>query len=408
MQFLSKNLGKIKGKSVLLRLDLNEPVDEKGKLLDDFRLRSVLPTLQALQKAKCKVVIVAHRGRPEGSRDKKLSLAPIAQRLAELLRVKLIESSQKIPDYPIPHVVFYIADITDKKNQDSIRQSANSNIILLENIRYYEGEESNSAKFASDLAELADVYVNDGFAVSHRKSASVVAITAKLPSYAGLLLEQEIKHLQHLLSVKVRKPFVLVMGGIKISDKSKTLVNLGKRADKILVGGGLANAFLAAQGLEIGKSVVEKSSAAIAKQVLLNFKHKIVLPKDVVVKSASAQGRAQVKLAYQINKTDSVFDIGPETILEFSKILKSAKTVCWNGPLGYFEQKPFQTGTFALARIIGGVGSRKALAVAGGGETVAAIRETKQFEHFDHVSTGGGAMLEYLAGKKLPGIEALK
>ncbi|MEZ4180533.1 MAG: phosphoglycerate kinase [Candidatus Doudnabacteria bacterium] len=406
MKFLSKNLSKIKNKTVLLRLDLNEPVDSNGKLLDDFRLQSVLPTIQALHKANCKIIIMAHRGRPDGQWQTEFTLEPIAKRLADLLAYKFVATDSKITDYPINHVVFYQGSILESSTKQQIEQCETQNIIVLENIRFYEGEEKNSASFATKLASLADVYVNDAFAVSHRKSSSVVAITEKLPSYAGLLLEREIVHLDKLLGARIKKPFVLMMGGIKISDKAKTLAHLGAKADRILLGGGLANLLFAAQGKEIGKSVYEESSLPLAKQILLNFKEKIVLPVDVV-SGTTQRGQIVSKPVYQIKASDNIFDIGPKTILEFSQYLKSAGTICWNGPLGFFEKKPFHTGTAALARVIGGVGKRKAYTVAGGGETVAAVRETHQFEHYDHVSTGGGAMLEYLSGKELPGIKAL-
>ncbi len=200
-----------------------------------------------------------------------------------------------------------------------------------------------------------------------------------------------------------------MMGGIKISDKAKTLEVLGRKADYILLGGGLANVFFAAEGLEIGESVIEKESQQLAWQLLQNFKDKLVLPKDVAVfDTGNPKETAIVKNRYEIKPTEKICDIGPKTILEYSKILKSAKTICWNGPLGYFEKKPFRTGTMALAKIVGSVSSGKAFGVAGGGETVAAIRQAHQFEYIDHVSTGGGAMLKYLSGAKLPGLEALK
>lgn len=408
MKFLSKNLSNLKGKTVLLRLDLNEPVDSRNKLLDDFRLRAALPTIKKIHNAGAKLIIVAHRGRPNGSWDAELSLAPMAKTLADLLKYKYSYSRTKTPDYPVKHLLFFKGDITEKESVAAIKQSHQRNIIVLENIRFYPGEEKNLLTFAGQLAKLADLYVNDAFAVSHRKSASVVAITKKLPSFAGLLLEQEIKNLKHLVTGRIKKPFVLVMGGVKISSKAKTLKTLGKRADAILLGGGLANLFLSHQGMEIGKSVFEKDSLPLAKQVALNFKNKIVLPRDVIVKSSGRSGKAQHKPVYKITKADNIYDIGPDSILAYSKILKTAGTICWNGPLGYFEEKPFHTGTFALARIIGGVGKRKAFVVAGGGETVAAVRETGQFDHYDHVSTGGGSMLVFLSGNELPGIAALQ
>jgi phosphoglycerate kinase len=200
------------------------------------------------------------------------------------------------------------------------------------------------------------------------------------------------------------------MGGIKISDKAKTLMTLGKRADQILIGGGLANLFLRAKGYDIGNHQFDKAGYQLSKQLLLNLKHKLVFPDDVIVYSSQKRTGSKIlaKNLTEILQTDKVYDIGPKTILTYTKILQNAGTICWNGPMGFFEEKPYRTGTMALAKVIGGVGKRKAYIVAGGGETVAAIRQSGQFDHFDHVSTGGGAMLEYLAGSKLPGIEALK
>jgi 3-phosphoglycerate kinase len=229
-----------------------------------------------------------------------------------------------------------------------------------------------------------------------------------LPAYAGFLLEKEIKSLQHILKTP-KKPFVFMMAGIKISDKAKTLENVGKKADKILLGGGIANLFFWAKGLEVGLSKVEKEAEKIAWHIEKNFKGKIMLPLDVVV-SNSAMDKSSIRVAevYDVKKKEIILDIGPRTILAFSQELKKAKTIVWNGPLGYFEKKPFDTGTMALARLIGGMSKGRCYGVVGGGETVSAVRNAKQQEYIDHLSTGGGAMLEFLAGDKLPGIKALE
>ncbi len=398
----------VKNKTVLLRVDMNEELDSQGRVLDDFRIRAIIPTIELLRKAGAKVIIASHLGRPDGKPDRKLSLRPVAKRLAELLEIKFLETDRELTRYPINHLMFASGDIQKDLTCDLIRAIATKDIVVLENLRFYEGEESNSAVFAKRLAELADVYVNDAFAVVHRKAASVVAITKYLPSYAGPELEKEIKNLDYV-GAKSKKPFVLMMGGVKISDKAKTLEQLGKHADVILVGGGLANLFYASEGLEIGKSVSEISSKKLAWKIATNFKRKIVLPRDVVVAdSKKTKQSIKVKSCYNINPTETIYDLGPKSILEFAGILKKAKTICWNGPLGLFEHKPFHTGTFSLARVIGGLASKKAFVVIGGGETVAAVRAAHQAEYIDHLSTGGGAMLEYLAGEKLPGLEVLK
>lgn len=398
----------VKNKTVLLRVDINEEVNAQGKLVDDFRLRAIIPTINWLRSQNAKVIIVSHAGRPEGKRDPKLSLRPMAKRLAELLDIKFVETEKALPEYPVSHVLFFTSDITNEDARLAIQNIPRKDITILENIRYYADEELNNVQFAKHLASFADVFINDAFAVSHRKSASVVAITKYIPSYIGPLLEREIKNLDYVMT-KSKSPFVLMMGGIKISDKAKTLERLGRKADIILVGGGIANLFFASEGLEIGKSKVELESKRLAWKIATNFKKKLVLPRDVVVADSKiSPASIKVKTSYDIKANETIYDIGPKTILEYSKILKQAKTICWNGPLGFFEHKPFHTGTFSLARILGSVGKKKTFVVVGGGETVAALRSAGQAEYIDHLSTGGGAMLEYLAGDTLPGLKVLQ
>lgn len=400
--------GDIKNKTVLLRVDFNEEVDERGNLLDDFRIQSIIPTIKFLHKNNAKVVILSHVGRPNGIWVESESLKPMAERLAEILKAKFVETENQSVTYPIEHVVFVSGNIKLPKVQQAVKDMSAKDITVLENLRFYPEEDDNSKEFAKTLASLGDVYIDDAFAVAHRKAASIVAITKEMPSFVGPLLEKEIKNLDYIMT-KSKKPFVLMMGGIKISDKAKILETLGKKADRILLGGGLANIFFAAEGLEIGESVIEKESKKLAWQLLQNFKDKLVLPKDVAVfDTSNPKETAIVKNRYEIKPTEKICDIGPKAILEYSAILKSAKTICWNGPLGYFEKKPFRTGTMALAKIVGSVSKGKAFGVAGGGETVAAIRQAHQLEFIDHVSTGGGAMLEYLSGATLPGLKALE
>jgi phosphoglycerate kinase len=404
-----KNSSKLKDKRVFLRLDFNEEVDH-GKLLDDFRLRSVVPTVELLLKQNCRVVIGSHMGRPEGKKDKKYSLLPAARHFAQLLGRQFVESADHIPTNAAGKVVFFTGDITEHEMREKVASSDGADLIILENLRFYKGEEDNGVLFSEQLASMADVYVNDAFAVCHRKAASVAGITKHLPSYGGLLLEKEIAALNHVMN-KPRSPFVLVMGGIKISDKQNTLQNLGRKADYILLGGGLANLMLKVQGYEIGLSKSEDNPATrkVADFILKNFKSKIVLPRDVVVaKSLTRKSTIKVVPSYQVKKDDIIFDIGPQAILDFAGYIKKAKTVVWNGPLGHFEVKPFHTATMALARVLGGVASRTAFGVVGGGETVTAVERSHQAPHIDHVSTGGGAMLEYLAGTKLPALQALE
>jgi phosphoglycerate kinase len=399
----------IKDKTVLLRVDLNEEVDEHGRLIDDFRLQAILPSIEFLRKHNAKVIILSHAGRPEGKWNvAKYSLKPMAKRLGQLLDVKFVESENQAVTYPIDHLVFIHGDITKPDVQQAVKNTQAKDIVVLENLRFYPGEEANDENFAKTLASLGDVFVEDAFAVTHRTGASIVGITKELPSFVGPLVEKEIKNLDYIVN-KVKKPFVLMMGGIKISDKAKLLEKLGAQADYILVGGGLANVFMAAEGLEIGESVVEGESQQLAWQILNNFKGKLILPKDVAVfDTNNPKETAIIKSRFDIKPSEKVCDIGPKAILEYSKILKTAKTICWNGPLGYFEKKPFRAGTMALAKIVGAVSKGKAFGVAGGGETVAAIRQAHQFEYIDHVSTGGGAMLEYLSENPMPGLKALE
>lgn len=405
---LKKDAKSLKNKRVLLRLDLNEEISTTGKLLDNFRIQSAIPTIKILRSAGAKIIIVSHLGRPEGKWDTSLSLKPIANCLAEMLDYKYVETDGKLPTYSIPHLVLFKNDITKPESLEFLNDQSAQDIVMLENIRFYEGDDLNSDIFSEQLSKTADLFVNDAFSVCHRAAASVVGVTKYLPSSAGPLLEKEIKALEFMLSNKVATPFVLMMGGIKIADKEQTLRNLGKRADKILLAGGLANLFLKAQGYDVGVDVADKKSLALAKELLLNFKSKLVLPSDVAVKTIKSPNQAQAKQLSEIVATDKLYDIGPQSILAFSKILKTAGTICWNGPLGYFEDKSFRAGTMAISNVIGGLGKRKAYVLVGGGETVASVRLAGQLEHIDHVSTGGGAMLEFLAGAKLPGIEALR
>ncbi len=397
----------IKNKTVLLRVDVNVPI-ENCKVADGFRIEQIVPTIKLLQKGGNKIILCGHLGRPKGKKSNQLSLKPVAEKLADMFGMKFIHTDHKVPDYHIPHLIFYTGDIAQDKHQKQIKNIPAKDLVILENLRFYKGEEENSAQFAKKLAGLADVFVNDAFGVSHREAASISAITKYLPSFAGLLLEKEIKSLEIVLKHS-KQPFVLMMGGIKISDKVKTIENLGKKADKILLAGGIANLFFLSKGYEIGGSKVEAEAKKTAWHLEKNFKDKIILPVDVVVADKNmGKNTIRVTTPHEIRKDETIYDIGPKTILKFANELKVAKTIVWNGPLGLFEVRPFNTATMALARVVGGVSTRKAFGVVGGGETVDAVRLAGQFEHIDHVSTGGGAMLEFLAGEKLPGIEALK
>lgn len=401
------NKQQFRGKTVFLRLDLNVPLTNKHSVGDDFRLQASLPTIHYLVKAGAKIIIGSHLGRPKG-KDEDFSLRPVAERLAKLLKYPFISTDIDMKERPFAHLVFYTGDITKHASQKQIAKFFSKDIVVLENLRFYPGEEANDKTFTKILAGLADFYVNDAFAVSHRVASSIVGVPELLPSFCGLNLEQEIKYLSVLLK-KPAKPFVLMMGGIKISDKAKTLQYLGEKAQHILLGGGLANLLLVSRGYSIGASNVEKESLKLAASIDKNFKDKIILPSDLVV-ATNPQNGIGIRTCNleDVKPKEKIVDFGPKTILNFSTYLKTAKTIVWNGPLGLFEVKPFDTSTMALAKIVGSVGKRKAYTVVGGGETVDAIRESGQENHLDHLSTGGGAMLEFLSGKELPGIKALK
>ncbi|MBI5530099.1 MAG: phosphoglycerate kinase [Candidatus Doudnabacteria bacterium] len=404
IKYLSKST--IKNKTVLLRVDVNVPI-EHGKVADAFRIEQIIPTINLLRENGNKIILCGHLGRPKG-KEAEFSLKPVGEKLANMLGLKFVETDHKVPDYAIPHLILYTGNIAEEKHQQQLQNIQAKDIVLLENLRFNSGEEENDPVFAKKLASLGEVYVNDAFGVDHRAAASVSAITKYITSYAGLLLEKEIKGLDEVLH-KAKSPFVLMTGGIKISDKIATIEHLGKKADKILVSGGIASLFFLAKGFEIGKSKVEAEAAPMARILEKNFKSKIILPLDVVVANENMdKSSIRVCAPYEVGPKEMMLDIGPKTILAFAKELKIAKTIVWNGPLGHFEVKPFDMATMALARVVGGVASRKAFVVVGGGETVDVLRHSHQFEHIDHVSTGGGAMLEYLAGKDLPGIEALK
>lgn len=398
---------KIDGKSVLLRLDLNEPL-ENGILKDDFRIQSSLPTILKLLSSGCKIIIVSHLGRPGGKLDTNLSLRPIAIRLSELLKFKFVSEASQVPNYDIPHVVFLTGSILNARTRHAIAASGPQNIIFLENIRFYQEEETNDPIFIQNLAELGQIYINDAFSVAHHKSSSIVGVARLLPKFAGMQLEKEILQLNQVLHKPIN-PFVVMMGGIKISEKISTLKNLGKHANHILLGGGLANLIFLARGMEIGLSKVEEKSKQEAWQLDQQFKDRIQLPIDVVV-ADEQRNPASIRCVspYEVKKREMILDIGPKTILRFAQTIKRAKTLVWNGPLGFFEEKPFSHGSFALAKIVGAVSRGKCFGVAGGGETVEIIRKAGQSDFLDHLSTGGGAMLEFLAGEELPGIKALE
>jgi phosphoglycerate kinase len=381
----------VQGKRVLVRVDFNVPI-ENGKVLDDWRLRATLPTIRYLTERGAKVILLSHLGRPKGKRDEQFSLRPVAQRLSELLG----------------QPVQFADDCVGEVAEQTVAQLQAGEVLLLENLRFHAGEEANDDSFAQQLARLGDVFVNDAFGAAHRAHASVHAITKFLPSYAGLLMEREVTHLSRLLEAP-EKPFVAVLGGAKVSDKIGVIRNLLTKVDALLIGGAMAFTFLKAQGYETGKSLVEADKLDLANALLGEAKEKgveLVLPVDVVVAESDAEdATTQVVPVTAIPADKAGYDIGPETANLFAERIRTAKTVFWNGPMGRFERTPFKAGTKAIAEALA---QCSGTTVVGGGETAAAAFEFGIADKVTHVSTGGGAALELLEGRELPGIAVLK
>jgi len=380
----------LKNKTVLVRADFNVPQDESLNITDDTRIKATLPTIKYILKSGAKkLILISHLGRPDGKAVAKYSLKPVAQRLKELL------------GEPISFLNDCVGD-SIKKEVDASKER----IILLENLRFHAEEEANDANFAQQLASLADVFVNDAFGTAHRAHASTEGVAHYLKSAAGFLLEKEIQYLGSAIQ-NPQRPFMVILGGAKVSDKIGVIENLLPKCDAILIGGGMSYTFLKAQGKSIGNSKLEKDKLDLAKEILDKAKllsKEIVLPVDhlVVDKIDSA---AKVEIAGEnIPEGKIAVDIGPKTIALFESKLKSAKTIVWNGPLGIFEMDAFSKGTQEIAQFIS---TLKATTIIGGGDTAAAVAKFKLENKMTHISTGGGASLEFLEGKALPGIAAL-
>ncbi len=375
---------------MLLRVDFNVPLTEKLLVADDTRIQKSLPTITLLLKQNNKVIVASHLGRPNG-REHTFSLKPVAAYLQKF--------------FPNKNVLL-VDDFLSPKGKTILSTQKPTDIVLLENIRYYPGEQTNDSIFAKHLASLADVYVNDAFGVSHRKDASVVGITEYLPSYCGLLLEKEIKAVVKIME-ETKKPVVALIGGAKISTKIILLSKLIDVVDYLLLGGGLANTFLLAQGFEVGKSLVEKDQVTEAKKILVHAKTKgvsLLLPLDAL--GLENEKVEKVYDSTNLPKNFSILDIGPKTEKAFGDIISQAKTIIWNGPVGYTEDKRFTKGTNALFNAI--THNHQAFSLVGGGDTLVSVSKNKDIAKITHVSTGGGAMLELIEKGALPGIESLK
>ena len=377
----------VKDKRVLVRVDFNVPI-ENGKVTDDTRIVASLPTIRDLIGRGAKVILVSHLGRPKG-RDEKLSLRPVAERLQALLGSP----------------VAFVHDTVGPEVERVIQGMKPGDVVLLENVRFYPEEEKNDAAFAKKLASLADVYVNDAFGSAHRAHASTEGVAHYLPAVAGFLMEKELNYLGAALTNPAR-PFVAILGGAKVSDKIKVIDNLLPKVDALLIGGGMANTFLQARGLNIGQSLVEKDKLDVARALLDKAGDKIALPVDVVVADKfEANAQSKIVSVDQVPTDWRILDIGPKTIDAFERVLSTAKTVVWNGPLGVFEFPPFAKGTIEIARRLA---SLNATTIIGGGDSAAAVEQAGVADKMTHISTGGGASLEFLEGRELPGVAALQ
>ena len=378
----------VRGRRVLLRVDFNVPLSE-GIVQDDTRIRAALPTLRLLRDRGASVILCSHLGRPKGKPVAGLSLRPVAARLAELM------------DAPVE----FAEDCVGPAAQTAVAQLRAGGLLVLENTRFHPQETENDPVFARQLADLAELYVNDAFGSAHRAHASTEGVAHFLPNAAGLLVEQEVRFLKEALS-KPQRPYIVILGGAKISDKIGLVRKLLGEADGLLVGGGMANTFLATQGLDLAESLVEQESRPVAAELLTRPGSRLHLPVDVVVASeVSESADHRVTQVDQIPAGWRAVDIGPRTLEQFSQVLHPAKTILWNGPMGIFEIEIFSAGTRGIAQAIA---DSQALSIVGGGDSVAAVQQAGLADRFTHLSTGGGATLALLEGQTLPGLAVLQ
>ena len=383
----------VAGKRVFVRVDFNVPLAD-GKVTDDSRVRAAIPTIVSLLQSGAKVVLASHLGRPDGKVTDSLRLRPVGQRLSELLR-------RNIP---------VTGDALGLGTEDAIKRLRGGEAILLENLRFHAEEEANDPQFAATLASYADVYVNDAFGTAHRAHASTVGVPRLLPAYAGLLMESEIAALSNLMESPAR-PFAAILGGAKVSDKIKVIDHLLTKVDMLILGGGMANTFLLAQGKAIGKSLAEPDRVEDARRILAAAEKRgvrVVLPVDVIVAKEVTRGTEYKTLpAEKIPASWHIVDLGKASQDRIVEALADAKTVFWNGPLGVFEIPSFAHGTNAVARMLAEAAEHGATVVVGGGDSVAAITQQGLADKMTHISTGGGASLEFLEGRELPGVAVL-
>jgi phosphoglycerate kinase len=390
MMFNKKSISDIdvSGKKVLVRVDFNVPIKE-GKIKDDTRMTAALPTINYLLEHGAAVILFSHLGRPKDEPDPQFSLEPVAKHLATL----------------IPNPVKFSSDCIGEVAEKASVALKPGEVLVLENTRFYKAESKNDPEMSKKFAKLADLYVNDAFGSAHRAHASTEGVAQYLPAVAGFLMEKEIRYLGQAIADPAR-PFVAILGGAKISDKIGVIDNLLQKADAVLIGGGMANTFLKAQGFSMGDSLVEEESVETAKELLAKGSEKLHLPIDMVLANAFDNG-AEIKVVPVGDVPDGwrVLDVGPSTVEEFSKVIAGAGTVVWNGPMGVFEMSNFAKGTFGVAQAVANSG---AVSIIGGGDSVSAINQSGLSDKVTHISTGGGASLEMLEGKILPGLAALQ
>lgn len=381
----------VRGKRVLVRVDFNVPMDENGNITDDRRIRAALPTIQYLIKNNAKVILMSHLGRPKGEFDPKYSLAPVAKRLSELLGQEVIMAK----------------DVIGESAKNAVASMKEGQVVLLENVRFHKEETKNDPEFAKALAQLGDIYVNDAFGSAHRAHASTEGVAHYLPAVAGYLIQKELEVMGKALE-NPERPFVAILGGAKVSDKIGVIENLINKVDVLLIGGGMAYTFLKAKGYEVGNSLLEEDKVELAKQLMEKAKEKgvkLLLPVDnVVAQEFKADAPHKVVDSDEIEAGWMGMDIGPKTREMFGEEIKKAKTVVWNGPMGVFEMPAFAEGTKAVAKYVSECGGTT---IIGGGDSAAAVEQLGFADKMTHISTGGGASLEFLEGKVLPGIAAL-
>lgn len=385
------------GKRALVRVDFNVPLDDQGQITDDTRIRAALPTIRYLLEHGASVVLMSHLGRPKGKPNPKYSLRPVVERLFELLpEAKEVKKTEAI---------------TGPAAEAAVAMLKPGQVLVLENTRFDPREEPNDPAMAAELAKLGDVFVNDAFGTAHRANASTEGVAHYLPAVAGFLMEKELTYIGGALN-NPQRPFVTVIGGAKISDKIGVIENLLGKVDALLIGGGMANTFLLAKGLNVGDSLVEPDSVPVAQQLMARAEERgarLLLPVDVVIADAfSADAQRQVVDVSDIPAGWRVLDIGPKTIEQYSAEIRAARTVIWNGPMGVFELEPFAVGTRAIAQAMAEAAANGAITIVGGGDSVAAVEQAGLADKMSHVSTGGGASLELLEGRVLPGVAALQ